>query len=656
MPRLLSACVIACLVLPPVGSHASAQDWRPIDPADVALKDAKVQRGADAEALLWEVRVSDDMNSVGDVVTVFHHYVRLKIFTERGRERYSTIDIPYASGIEVRDVVARTIRPDGSTVELPPSDLHRRTLVKAGDVKVKAISFDVPAIERGAIVEYRWREMHRVSLAQNLVLPFSRDVPVHLVRYYFRRLEIPGHAMIVWSLNGQLPPSVRQRDGSSMIALTNVDADVDEDYSTPSLERRPWIFISYLSLDKYQSMEEFLRAFSKRLAEEYSNRSTPNDAIRALAASAIAGAATDADKVAALVRVARSTIRRVDVDTAPPEDLRKARDARTASDLLNDRIGTADDVVALFLALANAVDLDARVAAVASRAEIFERSMKPHPYFLRGRLVAVRSGSSWIYADPTNEYAAKGQLRWEYQDQRVLIADRRETLVGRTPIAPPSYSLKLRTGTFTLLEDGTLEGEASFEYTGHWGETFREQEDQDTTAERERDLRQLVTRRLPGAQISDIRLAYATDLGAPYTTRYRVRVPGFAQKTGWGLTLQPSFFQKGMEPFFVSAERKTNIYFPFAWTEEDVVTIDLPPGYSVDPAALPKPMNIGAARYEARLEASGERLVYRRTLAVGTDGIFFNAPVAYQPLRGFFEGVRRVDAHTVTLRRKDGQQ
>lgn len=634
--------------------NASAQDWKPIDLAELALRDAKVQRGADAEALLWEVRVTDDMNSVADVATTFHHYVRLKIFTDRGRERFTTVDIPYGSDVEVRDVAARTIRPDGSIVELATSDVSRRTLVKPGDLKVKAVSFTVPAIERGAIVEYRWREVHRVSLAQNLVLPFSREVPAHTVRYYFRRLDIPGHAMVVWSLNGQLPPSVRQRDGSSMIALANVAADVDEDYSTPSLERRPSIFISYLALDRWQSMEEFLRGFGKRLFEEYSQRSTPNDAIRTLAAGAISGAGSDAEKMVALVRVARSTLRRVDVDTAPPEDLRKARAVRTAADALKERLGTADDVVALFLALANAVDLDARVVAVASRAEIFERSMKPHPYFLRGRLVAVRSGSGWIYADPTNEYAAKGQLRWEYQDQRVLIADRREPQFDRTPMAPPSYAVKLRTGTFRLLEDGALEGDASLEYTGHWAETFREQEDQDAAAQREKDLRDLVTRRLPGAVVSDIKLEYATDLAAPYTARYRIRVPGFAERVASGLSLRPSFFEKGAEPLFASAERKSNIYFPFAWTEEDVVTIELPPGYTVESTTLPKPMSIGAARYEARLEVSGGRLVYRRTLAVGTDGIFFNAAVAYQPLRGFFESVRRVDAQTVVLRRKDG--
>jgi hypothetical protein len=282
--------------------------------------------------------------------------------------------------------------------------------------------------------------------------------------------------------------------------------------------------------------------------------------------------------------------------------------------------------------------------------------MKPHPYFLRGRLVAVRSGSGWVYADPTNEYAAKGQLRWEYQDQRVLIADRREALFGRTPMALPSYSVKLRTGTFKLLDDGTLEGEASLEYTGHWAEMFREQEDEDPVAAREKDLRHLVTRRIPGAEVSDIKLEYVTDLAAPYTARYRVRVPGFAEKIASGLSLKPSFFQRGTEPLFASAERKSNVYFPFGWTEEDVVTIDLPPGYALDSTTLPKPMNIGAARYEARLDASGQRLVYRRTLAVGTDGIFFNATVAYQPLRGFFEGVRRVDAHTVVLHRKDDPQ
>jgi hypothetical protein len=89
-----------------------AADWKPIDPAELALKAPKVQPDAHAEALLWEVRVSDEMSATVqyEPTTIFEHYLRVKIFTERGREEFGTVDIPYASRVDVRDVAARTTR------------------------------------------------------------------------------------------------------------------------------------------------------------------------------------------------------------------------------------------------------------------------------------------------------------------------------------------------------------------------------------------------------------------------------------------------------------------------------------------------------------------------------------------------------------------
>ncbi len=403
-----------------------SSDWKPIDPAHLALQQPKVDPSADAEALLWEVRVADEVDGSGSPSTVFEHYIRVKIFTERGREALATVDIPYASGIEVGEVAARTIRRDGSIVELKNSDIYRRTILKANDLKVKVTSFAVPAIERGVMVEYRWREVHRDRLATNLRLRFSREIPVHDVRYFVRPIAVPGYSMIAWPFNARFKPPEKRRDGFTMLALSDVPADVVEEYGLPDFEQRP------------------------------------------------------------------------------------------------------------------------------------------------------------------NEHAAAGELPWQYEKQRAQIADSREVVYAETPLSPPTYSLKKRTGTFRLLDDGTLEGEARIEYTGHWAETFREQEDQDDASEREASLRNLITRRLPGAELNDVRVENVTELTVPYANAYRIRIPGYAQRTGTRLVIQPAVFQKGLQPTFVRADRKTNVYFPFPWTEEDIVTIEAPEGYTVEaPPAEP---------------------------------------------------------------------
>ncbi|MDQ1522550.1 MAG: hypothetical protein QOE47_474, partial [Pyrinomonadaceae bacterium] len=115
-PRLSTPVCLSLLLLAVIAAFASVpsfaygdQDWRPIDPAHLALKAPVVEKDADAEAIFWEVRVDD-----AEMDLIFTNYIRIKIFTERGRESQSKIDIiPFRPNARIKDVAGRTIKPDG---------------------------------------------------------------------------------------------------------------------------------------------------------------------------------------------------------------------------------------------------------------------------------------------------------------------------------------------------------------------------------------------------------------------------------------------------------------------------------------------------------------------------------------------------------------
>ena len=76
--RLLkSLLIILCLVVlaPSVVWAGSDDEWRPLDPADLALKAPVVEKDADAEALFWEVRIDD--SSVEELS--LRNYIRVKV-------------------------------------------------------------------------------------------------------------------------------------------------------------------------------------------------------------------------------------------------------------------------------------------------------------------------------------------------------------------------------------------------------------------------------------------------------------------------------------------------------------------------------------------------------------------------------------------------
>ena len=93
---------------------AGDDTWREVTTAELQMKTPKVEPGADAEAIFWEVRVDDS----GTDNLIMKHYIRVKIFTERGREKYSKIDIPFVKGMKIKDILARVIKADGTIVEL----------------------------------------------------------------------------------------------------------------------------------------------------------------------------------------------------------------------------------------------------------------------------------------------------------------------------------------------------------------------------------------------------------------------------------------------------------------------------------------------------------------------------------------------------------
>ena len=109
-PRLATAASVLCLALL-LPAAVFADDWKPVNPADLALKTPLVEPDADAEALSWEVRIDDSSPSELSLV----HYLRVKIFTERGKDSQSKIDIPYYSTTRIRDVAAASLSPTGAS-------------------------------------------------------------------------------------------------------------------------------------------------------------------------------------------------------------------------------------------------------------------------------------------------------------------------------------------------------------------------------------------------------------------------------------------------------------------------------------------------------------------------------------------------------------
>ena len=163
--------------------------WLPITDAERNMITPVVDKDAGVEALFWRVHVRDELKGGGDLQRSFYHYVRLRIFDEKGKEQAATIDLPFGDKTSIQNVAGRTIKADGTELELKKDSVYERDLVRAGRLRIKVKSFAMPGVEPGAIVEYRWREVDSDPQSLYIRTQFQREFPVQKVTYFFAPLS-----------------------------------------------------------------------------------------------------------------------------------------------------------------------------------------------------------------------------------------------------------------------------------------------------------------------------------------------------------------------------------------------------------------------------------------------------------------------------------
>jgi len=259
--------LLAASLLAQAGAARAAvggeKDWKPVEPSQLSLSAPVVEKDADAEAIFWEVYVDDSR----PYVLSLNHYIRIKVFNERGRDTQSKVDIPYFGGDQVSDIAARVIKPDGSVSELKKEDVFERTVVKASGVKFKAKTFSLPGVEPGSIVEYRWRITYPGSTAGGMRLQFQRDIPVQSVTYYLRS----SWAVHYRRFNVGDVLFVKDKDGYSKMTLTNMPAFREEPRMPPENSVRSWVFLFYSGEDKIDPDKYWGDRKSTRLNSSHSH-------------------------------------------------------------------------------------------------------------------------------------------------------------------------------------------------------------------------------------------------------------------------------------------------------------------------------------------------------------------------------------------------
>lgn len=624
-------------------------EWRPVSQEELQMKTPKVEADADAEAIFWDIKLDDKkLNKM-----TYSHYVRVKIFTERGREKFSKFDIPFTKGRKIEGVAARVIKPDGSIVQLQPSDIFERDIITVRKTKIKAKSFAVPGIEPGVIVEYQYDETIKGDSASGERLAFQRDIPMQRVTYFVRPYQGSNLVFKAYNMAEMNFVEDKANKGFYKGTLTNVASLKEEPYMPPDDEVKKWVYLRYENIGTLFQWGVLGNAYGEVLKK----LSKPNKEVKQKAAELTAGISSDEEKLRKIYEFVQRDVKNLNFDRSLSEEQRENIKIKDADDALKNRAGSSMFIDLLFASLAKASGFDVKLVLSGDRSDNFFSPEKyPYPSFVHPACIAVYVGDKWKYYNPGTPYLPFGKLVWYEEQTSAMVLDDKTHNWQTTPLSDYQASPARRTANLKLTEDGTLEGTVKVEYEGHQAITRRREGYMESQNKREEDYKEEIKKRISGAEVSNLVIENFEDASKVLTYSYKLKIPNYAQKTGKRMFLQPGFFEYGSAPTFSSASRVHGIYFPYPWSEKDSVVIELPKTFELDnadsPATVSDPSKIGSLDIKMRIDRTANVLTYDREFHFGGGGNILFPVGVYQPLKGLFDAFHKSDTHTITIKQK----
>lgn len=651
--RVLSrwhAIVLACLCVCVVHPVRVFAQWQPISPEDLKLTSA--QAGNAEAIILYHEETSSDIKKSRSI------YMRIKILTEKGK-RYADVEIPYRKegdfSTQIIDVKARTISPDGKITPFS-GETFDKTIVKTHGLKYKAKTFTMPDVQVGSIIEWRYS----LIWSDTYVLParwiLQEDLAQKKVKFLYTPLNLgnydvsAGHgdyADNVYRLPIGLPKGVEVKftpRNDAILEMNDVPAYEEEDFSPPAAMMKMRVYF-YYGTSKMLKPDEFWREEGKYWDKEVDKFMGHSDAVTKAAEGAVSPNDTPeqkARKLYAFVQKLRNFTYQGETQDAKVN--------LSAEQVLHQQGGTHDDLTRLYVAMVRSLRIPAYLMRVGTREEIFFQANIPDSRQLNSEvaIVSVAEGKE-TFLDPGTQLCPFGLLAWN----RTTVQGLRQkpgggTELSQTPQPDYSQAITQRVADLKLDKDGNLKGQIVLLWTGQRALDRRIEGAQTDEAGRKKLAEDELKTLLPDSSVVKLNSTSGWDDPIqPLQARFDVELPGAASSTGKRLILPSGLFQVKSRQRFVSAERKTPVYFDYPYRVVDKVTIAVPPDLQLE--NLPQGQKANSEFAICYIERSFKNnvLELRRDFVIA--GISF--PLAIYPkLKSFFETVHANDDDQITLR------
>ncbi len=666
MKSVRSLALVLCLFFT-LALSAQKEDWLPVTPQDLEFKDVPGNKGASAVRLYYAQYINDNTASC-------FFYQRIKILNDKalvGGSSYADVEIPILTlgdfVEDIRDLKARTIKPDGSIVEFTGKPFEKVVFKGRGN-KLAVMAFSMPAVSVGSIIEYKYRTILNIPVLTDLKIPVrdSWDIQSELFTvkeslFYqpdtgqrFQSssqvsFESGGERLSHVMLNMKdMKEKIKESGAGSGLELTNIPPFEAEEFMPPENNFKPSVIFFTGAKGKIDVDKEWFD-IGKVYFDFYERLMSADRGVKEAAMKAIGGETDPAMKLRKIYASVQQ-LRNLSFERARSMEERKAEHIQkntNVADVLAHGYGSSEELTVLFVAMARSAGFDASVVLVPDRKRQFFVHDWTSPRQIDNRIAAVNLNGKDIYLEPGTRFCPYGFVRWNHTEIDALKLDKKGGTFIKAPSMSYDKSVTTRNATMTLAEDGTLKGDIVLEFKGAEALEHRLDAVDRDDAGRKKDLEDEVAQWLPAGSVVKMSVAQGwEDSDAPLAARFNVEVPNYATNAGKRLLVPAFLFQLKQNQAFAHSQRKYPVYFPYPFTDTDAVIMKVPAGFTLESVPQPEDAKLPYARYQNVSNFDGLQLVTQRQLA-------FNAiylPVEkYTELKAFFGKVQAGDEQQAVL-------
>ncbi len=501
----------------------------------------------------------------------------------------------------VKILLARTIKPDGRILSLKPEDIKvitpYRGIVYYG--KSKALSFSLPEVEVGDIIEYKYEYEVFNPWYKEEFSPewfFGGTTPVLFSQI---EIKIPKDKNLYYTLikakNVEIESTFTDSYKIYKFSMRDVEPVIEEPNMPPIA-----IFIPRLSTSINKTWDKIFDWYSKF----QKNRMIITDEIKNLVDSLINGLQTEEAKIAKLYHWVQRNIRYISIKGAAASGVSGHR----ADETLKNGYGDCTDKAILFSTMLRAAGIEAYPVYVTTNDE--DTTIVSMPSFTGNHAIVevfLKDGRN-IFLDPTGRNSR--YPHYADMDQGVWAINAQKRKISLTPVLKPEQNLREYNYDLKLVKD-TLYVDFYAKYNGDYECWLRYYWQSVKPAEYEMRFKEMVKAESPDAELISYKIENLWNLDKPFALRMKYKIANYIQKTGKiGVFSFPEIKRRYSFSEVNLVDRKYPLMYPSSQGIRHCFKLLLPKNLKVE--YLPEEIKekIGFAGFNGKVYLKGDTLIY----------------------------------------------